>query len=334
MNRRSVRRWLRYGLPLGALAAAAYARTRSRSQSRTDRVATDGRIITEHHAAAFLVGRRIEPNDVEAVLDRVERTFAGVDPQRLLGLEGASTATLFLDRSGVDPELVWYVEVPRAVVTAWDDPHRRVTDAFPVAHEALERPARSVDDPRDRALLVHAANPVRPRAFDGGSTTGERSLVVGTGDIDSIVDVDLVRMRLRPGFPERFADWFERITRRVIDGDIGLGPIESRGAEVLAAERMFTESLFLERSDDGYTCLHYMEADDMERVYDAFYDTRNPVARWSERLLGRLLENPDAVLEYPLETAARPLAHAVDPNRPRRPAECRRRGSETVTREQ
>lgn len=323
MNRRSSR-WQRYGLLLGAIGAVTYAmhrfRTDASASERRKPSGNEQRIITERHGAAYLVGRRIEPDRVDAVTKHVERTLTESDPQRLLGLEGASTATLFLDQSGGAPELVWYVEVPRAVVAEWTDPERTVADAFPIDHDALEEPTRSTD----RSLLVHAANPTRPRTLapSGSSPDGARSLAVAVDGTVPGVDVDLVRMRLRPGLPERFADWFERLTRRVIDGDLDLGRIESRSAEMLDAERMYTESLALERGEDGYTCYLYMEAADMQGVYDAYYDTRNPVARVSEPLVGWLLENPECVLEYPLESDAELLAHAVDPNRPRRPDDC------------
>ncbi|QSW99682.1 hypothetical protein [Haloterrigena alkaliphila] len=320
MDRR-LGRWLRYGLPLGAIGAAAYAASRSRTEpSASEQREPSGnaqRIITERHGAAFLVGRRIDPGRVDAVTEHVVRTLTGSDSRRLLGLEGASTASLFLDRRGDEPELVWYVEVPRAVVSEWTDPDRTVADAFPIAHDALEEPTR----PTDRSLLVHAANPTRPRTLaPSDSSAGEtRSLAVAVDGTVPGIDVDLARMRLRPGLPERFADWFERVSRRVIDGDLDLGRIESRSAEMLDAERMYTESLVLERGEDGYACYLYMEAADMRAVYDAYYDTRNPVARVSEPLVGWLLENPECVLEYPLESAAELLAHAVNPNRPRRP---------------
>ncbi|MDQ2049430.1 hypothetical protein RBH26_02930 [Natronolimnohabitans sp. A-GB9] len=59
-----------------------------------------------------------------------------------------------------------------------------------------------------------------------------------------------------------------------------------------------------------------MEADEIQQVYDAYYDTRNPVARASECLLGRQLENPECILEYPPETNVELLVHAADPESP------------------
>ena len=324
MDRRFTRRWQRYGLIPGVIGAVAYTAHRFRTEpSAGDQHAPSEnrkRLITEHHGAAFLVGRRMESGRVNEVTDRVERTLTGSDPQRLLGLEGASTASLFLDRSGSDPELVWYVEVPRAVVSTWEDLEGTVANAFPIAHDALEEPTEATD----RALLVHAVNPRRPRglANDETSSNETRTLAVAVDGSVPGVEVDLVRMGLEQGLPHRFADWFAGVSQRVIDGELDLGRIETWSGEMLDAERMYTESPLLERGDDGYTCTLYMEAADMQGVYDAYYDTRNPVARVSEHLLGRLLRNPECVLEYPLESGTELLAHAVNPNRPRRPEDC------------
>lgn len=324
MDRRFTRRWQRYGLLLGVVGVVAYAAHRFRTEpSASDQHESAGdeqRLITERHGAAFLVDRRIESGRVDAVTERVERTLAGSDPQRLLGLEGASTASLFLDRSGSDPELLWYVEVPRTIVAKWADPERTVADAFPIGHDALAEPSQATD----RSLLVHAANPRRPRrlAADGSNSNEAGTLAVAVDGTVPGVDVDLVRMDLEPGLPERFADWFAKVSRRVIDGELDLGRVEAWSGEMLDAERMYTESLLIERGDDGYAGYLYMEAADMQGVYDAYYDTRNPVARASEHLLGRLLRNPECVLEYPLETDAELLAHAVNPDRPRRPEDC------------
>ncbi|ELY48395.1 hypothetical protein C495_02945 [Natronorubrum sulfidifaciens JCM 14089] len=280
-------------------------------------------IITERHATAVLVSRRIEPGHVETIENEISRTCLGSDPNRVLGLEGASTASLFIDRSDAAPELVWYVELPRAVVDEWDDPQSRVAAAFPIDHDALE----PVDAPGERTLLVHAVHPQRPRTIDPGQSGVDRSLEEAGVSTQPAVDVELVRMRLKPGLAERLADWFERLTQQVISGERTLDRLDSWSAEMLEQERMYTESIVLDRHN-GYTLYQYMEADEMQQVYDAYYDTWNPVARGAERLMGRLLENPECILEYPLKTDFELLAHAIDPDRPRRVADC----LETATR--
>ncbi|WP_255192971.1 DUF6176 family protein [Natronobeatus ordinarius] len=288
-----------------AVAAVAYGRHRSRSDSAR----REPPAATEREGAAFLVRRRVDPAELESLRAHVAGIVSAGDPEPVLGLEEATTASLFLDLEGAGPELVWYGEVPRSVTDRWDEPRSTVAEAFPVDHEAVEFADESVVD---RELLVHAANPARPRTV----ASGDGSLV--TGPDGAAVDVDLVRMRLRPGLPERVADGFAGFSRRVVDGNLELGPIERWSAEMLDAENMYTESVFLERRADGYALVGYMEAEEMARVYDAYYDTENPVARGSEIVLGRVLEAPETILEYPLETDVELLAHAIAPDRPRR----------------
>ncbi|SIR63246.1 DUF6176 family protein [Natronorubrum thiooxidans] len=313
MDSQRLRRLCWSGLLLGAGLAGVSARYRSRIERSPD----EGTIITERHATAVLVSRRIDPGHVETIKNEVSRTCLGVDPNRVLGFEEASTASLFINRSEATPELVWYVELPRAVVDEWDDPRSTVASAFPVDHDALE----PVDHPDERTLLVHAVHPGRPRTTDPGQNRTGRSLEDSAASTQPAVDVELVRMRLKPGLPERLADWFERLTQQVISGERTLDRLESWSAEMLEQERMYTESIVLDRRN-GYTLYQYMEADEMQQVYDAYYDTWNPVARVAEHLMGRLLENPACILEYPLETEFELLAHAIDPDRPRRVGDC------------
>ena len=301
------------GLLVSVGLAGVYARNRSRAERSPD----EGTIITERHATAVLVSRRIDPGHVETIETDLSRTGLGSDPNRVLGLEGASTASLFIDRSETAPELVWYVELPRAVVDEWDDPQSTVAAAFPVDHDVLE----PVANPDERTVLVHAVHPRRPRTLELGRSETARTLEDSAVSTQPAVDVELVRMRLKPGLPERLADWFERLTQQVISGERTLDRLDSWSAEMLEQERMYTESIVLDRSE-GYTLYQYMEADEMQQVYDAYYDTWNPVARGAEHLMSRLLENPACILEYPLETEFELLAHAIDPDRPRRVGDC------------
>lgn len=210
-----------------------------------------------------------------------------------------------------DPELVWYVELPRSVVTAWDDPETTVAEAFPFKHDAL----RDTDDIVERELLVHAVNPLRPQTDVCCGVASQSTTDSGS---DRIVDVALVSVWFDSGVPERLADWFTNLAQRFKAGELELGPIETWSTEMIDMENMYTESLFLERSATGYELLIYMEADEMQQVYDAYYDTWNPVARVSEIVLSWALRDPSPILEYPLETDFELLAHAVAPNRPRR----------------
>lgn len=336
MKTNSRRRWLGYGLLGGAIAgAAAYGWTNRRdgSRPRTEPAAT------ERHATAFLLRRRIDPDQVDAVREAARTSFETSDDEdededkgdrnvdRLLGLEGAATASLFLDRAGNEPSLVWYVEVPRTVLADLDDLVGRLERAFPLEHEALSDDRSVIREPP-----IHAAHPGRPRSTvpvsgtDGDTgpllvtepeSTGTGESTGSTREPES-VDVALVTMKLRPGLGERLADWLEWLSRRVVADDWHLGPIETWSAEMLEREAMFTETIFVERCEGGTALLQYMECAVMEDVYEAYYDTWNPVARGAEFLVGRVVEQPERVLQYPIETDSECLAHAVAPDRPRR----------------
>jgi hypothetical protein len=308
-----VRPWVRRSVVLGTAIAAGvgYARHRRRSAPTT----REPRYVTERHASAFLVRRRVDQDRLESVREAVSTLCVDSgDPGPLLGLEGATTASLILD-TGDEPGLIWYVEVPRSATADWEDAESRVEAAFPIEHDALN----DEHAPVDRELLVHAVNPDRPRTATGEA---DGPLVVGGAELEDGVDVDLVQLHLKPGLAERLADRFAGLSRRVAAGELELGPVETWSAKMLEAENMYTESIVLERRSEGYTLCGYMETAEMARVYNAYYDTWNPVARASELVLGRVLEEPAQILEYPLRTGLEVLAHAVDPNRPRRPEEC------------
>lgn len=298
-----IRSWLYRGLALGAIVAAVgYLRRRRRSDA--DAETEPSTAVTEREATAALVRRRVDPDRLESVREHALETLAD-DPVRLLGLEEVTTASLFLTTDRGEPELVWYVEAPRSAAD-WDGGSRRLESAFPLENEGI-----SEGEWIDRELLVHAVLPERPR-----TATGDGRAVVPGEEIDR--DVALVRLPLESGLPERVADLFAGMSRRVIDGELDLGPLERWSAEMLEAESMFTETIFLERTPDGYALVQYMETEEMEGVYDAYYDTWNPVARLSELVVGRALEEPDRILTLPLGTDAELLVHAVDPDRPRR----------------
>jgi hypothetical protein len=86
--------------------------------------------------------------------------------------------------------------------------------------------------------------------------------------------------------------------------------------ETVEAEAMYTESLLLEGEGDRQVLHYYMETEDMDHLYEAFYDSDGWEARFSEWALRRVLAAPEAFLDPPLETDCKVLIHAVDPERP------------------
>ncbi|MCW8173184.1 hypothetical protein D8S78_19080 [Natrialba swarupiae] len=142
----SSRGWRQYGLVAGiATLAGVFLWRRFRSSGRDSATAggdlgsvavddgvgseaVDDEVVTERHAAAFLVRRRLDADGLDAdalegIVAEVRRRVAEDDPDWLLGVDAATTASLFLDRTA-QPELVWYVEVPRSVTATWDDRRR------------------------------------------------------------------------------------------------------------------------------------------------------------------------------------------------------------------
>ena len=302
------RRWLLLGgLTAGTVAGLKWYLHRSDSPSTDE-------FLNERHVNAFLVRRRIDPDHVEAIREAASGTIFEDDPSPLLSPEGATTASLFLSSDTADPELVWYVELPQSVTAEWDDPASTVSAAFPLEHDALS----TTDDTVERELLVHAVNPRRPQTAVPGGVSSQS--VTDSGS-ERTEDVALVSVWLNSGIPERLADWFAGLARRFKAGELDLGPIETWSTDMIDMENMYTESIFLERRPTGYELLIYMEADEMQQVYDAYYGTWNPVARASEIVLNWALRDPNPILEYPLDTDFELLARAVAPNRPRRVAD-------------
>lgn len=78
---------------------------------------------------------------------------------------------------------------------------------------------------------------------------------------------------------------------------------------VLLEEEMYTESIFLNRRDGGLYLLRYMEAENMEAVYDGFVSSDCSVTELAGRVAGRLFEDteeirsPNVSSDYPAPRA-------------------------------
>ncbi|WP_235853480.1 DUF6176 family protein [Halosimplex salinum] len=91
-----------------------------------------------------------------------------------------------------------------------------------------------------------------------------------------------------------------------------MGEVRDRSDEVvetLRDEGMKTESALLERTDDGPHLVYYMEAEDIERVWDQFEDSDHDIDEEHKEVMREVLEDGQDVGEYEL------LYHVTNPDR-------------------
>lgn len=234
----------------------------------------------------------------------------------LLPVEGVNLCTLFLD--GNDPDgLVWYVEVLDDRAGPWTDPVGAVRES-PLFEAGLGElltgePTVRADGVGGHRRVVVATHPDRQAWYE---QRGGRGLVAPVAGDTLPVEVAMVAVPLRAGAASRLTalaldavNWLKRST--------SLGERFRDDVELLAEERMYSESLLLGPSGDGdRQVLHYyMETEETDRLYEAFEASGDWEARLGEWLFRRLLERPEALLEPPLESDYELLLHAVDPER-------------------
>ena len=294
-----------------------------------------GRLV---QTEGVLVRQRIEPGSAEAVRKLVADFDATTGTRRttetpgttetsgttetpgttgapgtpLLPIEGVYTVSLFLERPR-DPEeppspawLVWFVEVGG--------------NPGPELERDLPATIRAVSPLFDAGIGEHldGAETVYARGRDGT----ERMVHVGLperprGDGEDSPEVALWRLRFRSGPGE----WFVRALTRFMEFTEGTAierAFDRWSEPVLEDERMWTETLFLERTEKGYAVLQYMEADSMAGVWEAYHETDNWIARASERVVGWFVERPERALygDPIAQSDFELLAHAVNPDRP------------------
>jgi len=249
---------------------------------------------------AFVVRQYVAAGRADDLRDRIEAarpadgTAAATD--WLLAGEDVATVSLFWDRrERASPALYWYVEVTDG--SAWGDPAATLSERSPLVADLDDL---LVGAPRVFGTdeeIVHAHNPARP-----GTPVSP--------------DVVLVRVGIRPGFATTLFRGLVGAIDRLDDTPVGR-QFEKSSVEVLEEERMWTETLWLDADDeayDGHSVLWYMEAEDMDVVTDAYEQTDNVMARWSELVLNHLFEQPMALLGDPRDASGYELlAHATNP---------------------
>ena len=281
---------------------------------------------------AVVLHQRVAPGASDAVRELVAERVASEDVggtdtgvDALVGFDGVHTASLFLGRRDGGSRLVWYLEVDDAERGPWADPATAPIRNSPLFDaglgDRLEAPdsARVLSAPSTAtALVVHATLPGRPSSAGTDADGTPRRVLVPSEAFDGrSPDVVLLRLRVAPGLGELFVRALAGATGRLDDEGRIERAFDDWTEPVLEDEGMLTETVFLERTEGDYYLCWYMEAEDTDEVYEAYFGTSNRVARISEHVVGWILENPRRVLQNPVESSDHELlAHAVSPDRP------------------
>lgn len=251
------------------------------------------------------------------------------DVHTLLPVDGVTLVTLFLDGGGFgwtdeagrdlqrSDALLWYIEVVDDDIEAWTTPDATIRARSPLFERGLTdlltgEATIHADGHGAHRYVTHVTNPHRQERYV--DAVG-RSLVAPVAGDELPIPVAITSLGLKPGLTSTvvaravdLVNWlkqFDRVQSWARDE-----------TDTVEAEAVYTESLLLEAVGDRQVVHYYMETEDMDRLYEAFYESDDWEARFSEWLLRRVLENPETFLEPPLETDCEVLLHAVDPERP------------------
>jgi len=251
------------------------------------------------------------------------------DARTLLPVDGVTLVTLFLDDGGFgrsddagdDPQrgdaLLWYVEVVDADVDAWTTPDATIRKRSPPFDRGLADLLAGgatvhADGYGDHRGVTHVTNPHRRKRY--ADAVG-RSLVAPVAGDELPIPVGVTSLAVKPGLASTLVAYAVDAINRLKRLDRVQAWARGQTGTV-EAEAVYTESLLLEGVGDGQVLHYYIETEDMDRLYEAFYDSDGWEARVSEWVLRRALANPAAFLAPPLETDCEVLIHAVDPHRP------------------
>jgi hypothetical protein len=245
------------------------------------------------------------------------------DVRTMLPVEGVSLATLFLDTGDFGwgesegDALLWYVEVVDDDADEWDDPDATIRDASPLFDAGLGDLLAAgatvhADGRGGHRLITYATNPHRQERY--AEHVGP-SLVAPVAGDDLSIPVAAITVPLKPG-----------VVSRLVSGVVAAGNWVKRfdavsewirdQTDTLEEEAMYSESLLLEAVGDRLVLHYYMETEDMDRLYEAYEGTDNWDARFSDWVMRRIFEDPDAIVDPPLSSDCEVLVHAVHPARP------------------
>lgn len=115
-----------------------------------------------------------------------------------------------------------------------------------------------------------------------------------------MVDVVLTKQKIEPGKTPRLKEWMGEIRTR-----------EDEAIETLESEGMHSEAAFIERTDEGDYLVYYMEAEDMEHVFESFSKSSHEIDLEHQEVMSELLESGQNVGDYEL------LYYLVNPEWPK-----------------
>jgi len=110
-------------------------------------------------------------------------------------------------------------------------------------------------------------------------------------------DVTLVRTRIEPGKTERLREWFAELRER-----------EAEVLETLRHEGVYTETAFVDSTEDGDFLYYYMETADLDEAVAAGDEEAFEIDEQHHAVLAETLMDGRRELE--------PLGHFVNPDRP------------------
>lgn len=113
-----------------------------------------------------------------------------------------------------------------------------------------------------------------------------------------MTDVVLTRQRVTEGKTDELREWCAELADR-----------EDEVRATLRDEGMYTESAFLERTDDGDYLYYYMEAENLPAALDAFESSDHDVDREHRETMADVVAEDPALDEFEL------LYHVTNPDR-------------------
>lgn len=116
---------------------------------------------------------------------------------------------------------------------------------------------------------------------------------------DSMPEVILTKNRIKPGKTERLREWMAEIQTR-----------REEAIKTLQYEDMLSEAAFLEQTADADYLVYYMEAESVDRVFEAFQSSPYKIDREHQEIMDEVLadDQPERDIEH--------LYHLVNPERP------------------